>query len=604
MRRDIGFFPSAEVSANQTQVHFRIIATTDLHAHLMPWDYLADCPAALGLAQLAPLIRHLRAEAPNCLLLDNGDFLQGSALGDWAEGAGGPHPMVQAMNALGYDAGTLGNHEFSHGLPLLLAALAEARFPVVSANLERRGGPLAPPFTMIDRMVTGSDGRMRPLRIAITGFAPPQTTGWEAVKLGGEITAQDILPAARAVLERIEAARPDLTIALAHTGIAEAQESAGMENAARPLAALAGIDVIVAGHTHLTFPQGAETLNGKPAVMSGFFGSHLGVIDLVLDQDTAGWRVLRHQAQAMPTPKRPSADRDLAALAGPAHLGTLAAMRRRIGRTPQPLHSHFALVAPSAITALVAQAQTAHIRSLIPPALSHLPLLCAVAPFRTGGRGGAGNITDIPAGALLHRHVTDLYGHPNTSAVLRLTGAEVADWLERAAILFHRIAADADDAPLIRDDIPGFDFDLIHGVSFRIDLSRPPRFDARGSLLDQAARRVTDLTYGGAAIDPEQEFLLATNSYRAGGGSFPGTQRAPVAQSPRPIRDLLADHITAQGALTPPPLPDWGFAAMEQATVTFDTGPAALRYIGEIAHLRPEPLGQTGTGFLRFRLTL
>lgn len=581
------------------------MATSDLHAHLMPWDYLADRPAATGLAQLAPLIRRLRAETPNALLFDNGDFLQGSPLGDWFEAQPPtcPHPMVQAMNALGYDAGTLGNHEFSHGLPLLRAALAAARFPVVSANLALRDATLVPAFALIERQLTDTAGRPRALRIAITGFAPPQTAKWESMKLNGAITAADILPAARAILGQIAALKPDLTVALAHTGIAEALETAGMENAALPLAALAGIDVLVAGHTHLTFPLAAESLNGKPAVMPGFHGSHLGVIDLTLALDAKGWRIAAHKARALPTPAIPDPDPDLARLARPAHDGTLQAMRRPLALTRHPLHSHFALIAPTAAQSLVAEAQAAHFRAVLPETLAHLPLLSAVAPFRTGGRGGPTNVTDIPAGPVLQRHVSALYLHPNTPVLLMLTGAELADWLERAAILFHRIAPDSRDAPLIRDDIPGFDFDLIEGLSFTIDLSQPPRFDARGAQVADS-RRITGLCHGGAPVAPDARFLLATNSYRAGGGSFPGTDRPPVATGSRPIRDLLADHIAARGIADTAPAPAWRFAPMQGATVTFDTGPNAATHIAEIAHLRPEPLGLTPQGFLRFRLSL
>ncbi|MBC2834665.1 bifunctional 2',3'-cyclic-nucleotide 2'-phosphodiesterase/3'-nucleotidase [Gemmobacter straminiformis] len=585
-------------------VHLRLLATSDLHAHLMPWDYLDDRPAASGLAQLAPLIRRLRAEAPNSLLLDNGDFLQGSPLGDWVEQRplSAPHPMVLAMNALGYDAGTLGNHEFSHGLPLLLAALASSGFPVVSANLTRRDGPLVPAFTLVDRPVSDSHGKRHPLRIAITGFAPPQTVRWEAMKLGGAIAAADILPSARAVLAQIAALKPDLTIALAHTGIAEAHETAGMENAALPLAALDGIDVLIAGHTHLTFPAQAESLNGKPAVMPGFHGSHLGVIDLTLHQTATGWQVASHEARALPTPEAPDADPALARSARPAHHGTLRAMRRTLAQTTTPLHSHFALVAPNAAQSLVAAAQAAHFRPQLSGELARLPLLSAVAPFRAGGRGGPANYTDIPAGPVLQRHVSALYLHPNTPVLLQVTGAELADWLERAAILFHRVPPQSRDAPLIRADIPGFDFDLIEGLCFTIDLAQPPRFDARGVQIADS-RRITGLSHAGAALRPEADFLLVTNSYRAGGGSFPGTARAPVATGTRPIRDILADHIAALGTIAPAPSRNWRFAPMPGTTVLFDTGPNAAAHMAEIAHLRPEPLGLTPQGFLRFRLS-
>lgn len=599
-------------------MQLRLLATCDLHAHLMPWDYVTDRPASLGLAQLAPLIRRLRDEVPNCILVDNGDFLQGSPLGDWQERHGtAAHPMVLAMNALGYDAGTLGNHEFSHGLAFLERALAHARFPVVSANLIRGdGGPLVPAYVLLDRTVTDTTGRDWPLRIAITGFAPPQTVLWEALRLDGAMRGDDILTAAERTFADMAVEGPDLTVALAHSGIGSAAPHRNMENAAIPLASLPQIDVIVTGHTHLVFPDAqaaglpdeadatAGTIYGKPAVMAGFHGSHLGVIDLELTKGPQGWQVSSHRVRAVKSPAIPAADPELARLAAPAHQATVTAMRRPLGHTTRRLHSNFALVAPCATLRLIAEAQLAHWQDNLPPGFDGVPLLAAVAPFRTGGRGGPGNYAHIPPGPILLRHIADIYTHPNTPVLLELSGAEIADWLERAATLFHRISPKAADAALIRPDIPGFDFDLIHGLSFRIDLSQPPRFDAKGSLLDATARRIVQLSLDGRALDPEGRYLLATNSYRAGSGIYPGTCRPPVAQSDVPIADLTARHVEARGTIGIEPGNTWGFAPMPGTTVIFETGPGAAEFRTDIAQFAPEVLGQTDAGFLRFRLSL
>ncbi len=599
-------------------MQLRLLATSDLHAHLMPWDYITDKPASLGLAQLAPMIRRLRAEVRNCVLLDNGDFLQGSPLGDWQERHGtAAHPMVVAMNALGYDAGTLGNHEFSHGLAFLERALTVARFPVVSANLGRGGGgPLVPAFVLLDRTVTDTTGQDWPLRIAITGFAPPQTALWEALRLNGAVQGEDILTAAERTLADLAAERPDLTIALAHSGIGSAVPHRNMENAAIPLASLPQVDVIVTGHTHLVFPdtQAAGlpapadattgTIYGKPAVMAGFHGSHLGVIDLELTNGPQGWQLSSHRVRAVKSPAIPAADPELARLATPAHQATVTAMRRPLGETTHRLHSNFALVSPCATHRLIAEAQLAHWKDTLPPGFAGVPLLAAVAPFRTGGRGGPGNYSHIPPGPILLRHIAGIYTHPNTPVLLDLSGAEITDWLERAAILFHQIAPKAADAALIRPDIPGFDFDLIHGLSFRIDLSQPPRFDAKGSLIDATARRIGQLSLDGRPIDPEGRYLLATNSYRAGSGIYPGTSRPPVARSDMPISDLIAWHVETRGTIGIEAGQPWGFAPMPGTTVIFETGPEAAALRADIPQFSPEVLGQTEAGFLRFRLSL
>lgn len=599
----------------------RLLATSDLHMQIAPWDYLTDRPAPRrGLAMTARLIDTARAEVANSLLLDNGDFLQGSPLGDWVarQGRGRRHPMVAAMNALRYDAGTLGNHEFSHGLPLLRAALAEAAFPVVSANiLDADGQGICPATCILDRLLCDEDGRRHPIRIGVTGFAPPQTMLWESRSTAGQLRSRDILDAARDAIAALRAAGADVIVALAHTGIDPAPPVAGMENAALPLAALDGIDALVLGHTHLTFPSATQVppaqghLHGKPAVMPGFHGSHLGVIDLSLERHPQGWRVTGHRAHlrsladlAKDTP----AHRAVLRAVAPTHRATRSWMASPLGHSNRPLHSHFSLIAPCDALRLVARAQARHVATRLQGTPhADLPLLSAVAPFKAGGRGGPGNYTDIPAGPLCLRHVADLYLHPNALVALRVTGAELADWLERAAALFHHVTPGGQDLPLIRDDMPSFDFDLIDGLRFAIDLSQPARFDARGTQIHPSSRRIIGLTCHGRPVARRDSFILATNSHRAaGGGGFAGTGADRIVlDTGIPVREVLAAHVAAGGA-TETALTgfDWRFAPMPGTTVTFDTAPAALRHRDSLPAPHPEPLGPTPEGFLRFRLRL
>ena len=272
--------------------------------HITPWDYYADrANAAAGLARTATLIAAARAEVGACLLLDNGDFLQGSPMGDVEAKRLGPqvqHAMIAAMNALGYDAGGLGNHEFSKGLDFLLNALDQARFPIVCANIARSLGAtplqdrmLVPPSVILDRKVSDTQGNHQTLRIGIIGLLPPQTTQWDRQTLGDTLVTRDIVDAAAAHVPALRAAGADIVVALSHSGIGAPFPVPQMEDATTALAALPGIDALIAGHTHQTFPSTTfpasasidpvrGLLWGKPAVMPGFHGSHLGVIDLTL----------------------------------------------------------------------------------------------------------------------------------------------------------------------------------------------------------------------------------------------------------------------------------------------------------------------------------
>lgn len=641
-----GQYPFSTVGAGR--VHLRILETTDLHAHVLPYDYYADRPDdSFGLSRAAPLIQRARTEAANALLFDNGDFLQGNPMGDYIAlerglQSGVPHPVIAAMNALGYDAATPGNHDLNYGLDYLLACVADAGFPVTSANLTTMDEPdtrrtILAPYVLLDRALRDGAGATHPIRIGVIGFLPPQTAIWDRRHLSGRAGTRDIVEAARAWVPKMRAAGADIVIALCHSGIGAADHSTGMENAAVPLAGLPGIDALLLGHSHQVFPDPAfagragidpdrGTISGKPAVMAGFWGSHVGQIDLLMGHEGGRWRVLDHQSAAHATPppakgarppplKRPQRlNRAASGMTQPVidaaradHEGTLRYIRRRIGRSEVALNSFFALVADSPAVRIVAEAQAAHVSTRIKGGrFDGLPVISAAAPFKTGGRGGSANYTDIPAGDLTLGHVSDLYPFPNTICALRLTGAQVSDWLERAAALFCRIAPGSADAPLLTPDCPGYNFDTLYGLTYRIDLGQPPRFNMNGTLADPHACRIKDLCHRGQPVRPDQVFILATNSYRGlGGGDFPGTTGDNVVlEGPETNREVILNHLKVLATVTAPADPTWRFHPMPGTSVLFETSPRACNQPATPCAPAFDLVGQGDRGFATFRLRL
>ncbi len=627
--------------AGPEQAQLRILATSDLHVHIFPYDYYADRPSdSVGLARTATLIEAARAEVRNSVLFDNGDFLHGNPMGDYAAlgraaGGGTPHPMIAAMNALGYDAAALGNHEFDFGLDVLAGAVWMAAFPLLCANIRMLPGlsgaaaiPSVRPYVLLDRQLTMADGSLRPLRLGVVGFLPPQITMWARAELQGLVKTEDILAAARAVLPRMRDEGADIIVALAHTGIGPPDPHPGMENAAAALAALPGIDAIVAGHSHLVFPSpafagqagvdaAAGTISGKPAVMPGFWGSHLGLIDLDLRHDGSRWSVSSTRSEARPILRR-APDRSVTPTVASApvvlnaaaqdHAATLTYVRRAISHSDTALHSYFALISETPAIRLVAEAQRAYVAAALRgTAYSGLPVLSAAAPFKAGGRGGPGYYTDIPAGELALRHLADLYLYPNTIRAVCVTGAMVADWLERSAGIFRRIDPGRPDQVLIDPDFPCYNFDTIFGLTYRIDLSQPCRFGPEGELADPAARRIRDLCLNGRPLDADARVIVATNSYRASGaGGFPwlGNGSASVLESRDATRDILVRHVLLTGAPGPAAPMAWRFAPMPGTSVLFDSAPAALHRLDDVPHLAIRPAGWTEDGFARFRIRL
>ncbi len=628
------------ILASNNQAHLRIMETTDIHVHVFPYDYYADKPRdTVGLSRTASIINEIRAEATNSILVDNGDFLQGNPMGDYIAyergmKEGDAHPIITAFNTVGYDAATLGNHEFNYGLDFLEKSLAGAEFPVVLANVSKTQGAtprddktLIKPYTIIDREIEMGDRTKHSIKIGVIGFTPPQIMNWDRKHLEGNVQARDIVETARAYVPEMKEQGCDLIIALSHSGIGDANHVDGMENASVVLAGVDGIDALVTGHNHLVFPSptfadrpGIDvekgTLMGKPAVMGGFWGSHLGLLDLLLEREGNEWRVVTTTSEARAISKR-NEDRSITALVGDDqkvldsvakdHDETLAYVRRAVGKTSAPLHSYFALVADDPSVQIVSIAQKWYVEEML-KGTEHegLPILSAAAPFKAGGRGGPDYYTDVPVGDVAIKNVADLYLYPNTVRAVRVNGVQLRGWLERSAGMFNQIERGSEDAVLLNPEFPSYNFDVMDGVIYQIDLSQPSRFGPKGEEVNPDAARIVNLSFQGEPVTDDMEFIIATNNYRAsGGGSFPGALGDTIVfEAPDTNRDVIVRYIVEQGTINPKADGNWSFAPLENTTVLFETGPKARDYIADVKGVLIEDAGDGADGFAAFRIKL
>ncbi|MEM7751890.1 MAG: bifunctional 2',3'-cyclic-nucleotide 2'-phosphodiesterase/3'-nucleotidase [Pseudomonadota bacterium] len=613
-------------------VHLRLINLTDLHMEIRAYDYFADRKTkAGGLARAASFVEFLRADAPHALVFDNGDILQGNPMGDFAAQEHGrdrhtPHPMITALNALSPDAATVGNHEFNYGLSFLKAALADASYPIVSANLLTRRGAtvdqdetLLPPYIVLDRSVADGQGTVHPLKIGVIGLLPPQIMHWDRKHLVGHVQVRGIVETARAYVPQIRAAGADLIVALTHSGIEAVADHPGLENACLPLATVDGIDAIIAGHSHLVFPSsdfdGVENADAEsghlykvPATMAGFGGSHVGVIDLLLTRESDGWHVRDSivTTPSVPTENLPTSavEQTILDQTEGAHVGTLNYIRQPLGQTDIPLESYFAMLEPSASVLFVAAAQASYLRTALDDtADADLPLLSAAAAFKLGGRGGPEHFTDVAAGPVAMRHVADLYSYPNMLCALRVSGEALVDWLEFSASFFRQITPAVQDQTLVDPGFPSYNFDTITGVTYDIDLTQPPRFSEAGKRLNPKADRIRNLCHNGATVTSDMMFIVATNDYRASrSGAFPGADESElVLSAPDTHLEILVRYLRNTADNRVPTTKTWALQPVPGASVMVETGPGALQYPDRLNGLKLEQMGFSNAGFLQLR---
>ncbi|MET3381116.1 2',3'-cyclic-nucleotide 2'-phosphodiesterase/3'-nucleotidase [Variovorax paradoxus] len=583
--------------AKGTRTTVALLETTDLHFNVLSFDYFKVAEdKSYGYERASTLINAARKEFANTMLFDSGDTIQGTALADYEAlinriPCTQPLSMYKAMNATGFDAGTLGNHEFNYGLEFLNQAIGGGldvdgvdatkkcvgpSFPLVLANVQsvKTGKPLLAPYVILNKQftATGPDGKSVtvPLKVGVIGFTTPGIMNWDKRYLEGKLRTEGTVEAATRYIPELRAKGADIVVALQHGGIDGSAYSPTMENSALYLAKVPGIDALMMGHQHTVFPDRSAkpgftqagvdnttgTVNGVPAVMASSWGKSLGLIKLELEYDGKAWSVDKSKtvvdARSTQTGKDSAnkavyvdADPAIAPLVDTQHKAAITYVKTPIGSTDFRMNTFFADVGDPGAIQIVNQAQADYVKAYIQANLSQyasLPVLSVSAPFKSGYEGGR-DYTDVAVGNLAIFNAADLYLYPNTVYAVKVTGAEIKSWLEAAAKRFNKISLTATADQQLISTFPGYNFDMFTtpDVQYEIDVTQ------------DVGSRIKNLTYLGAAIDPAKEFVIATNNYRAtSGASFiPALDgRATIYASPDANRDVLIDYIKAKKTIT------------------------------------------------------
>ncbi len=504
--------------------HVVLVATTDVHGRALAWDYVRDREAPGGLSRAAAILATLRAQYPDqVVLVDAGDLLQGNPFASYFGRVERrrPHPMVDALNALRYDVATPGNHDFDFGLEQLHEAATDATFRYVSANIVTgpRDSLLFPATVVISR---GG------VRIGITGFTTPGVMVWHRRQLAGRVRVRPIAPAAPAALAALDRAGVDLKVVLVHAGLdgASSYDTSGVgpENAAGAFADLSRRpDIVVVGHSHREMRD--SVINGVHFVQPKPWALSLSVVHVWLVRADSGaraggtgrWRVSSMRADLIPLAtvgEAPALPNRLA----DAHQRARAWADEAIGTAGPGFEGRYGRAQDTPLLDFVNEVQRRRAGAQ----------LAATAGFDVGA--------GLPDGTVRRRDVAGIYAYENTLVALRISGRQLKDYLEHATRHYRDFVP---GRPIVDQAVPGFNFDVVSGAAYRIDLTRP------------VGQRIVALGVNGRAVLPTDSFTLATNSYRAaGGGGYDMLRGSPVVYDRgENVTDLLANEIRTVGTV-------------------------------------------------------
>jgi len=505
---------------NNASFDLVVAATTDVHGRLRGWDYYANAPDSLhGLSRAATIIDSLRHGASVFpVVVDAGDFLQGNPLAYVAARVDTemPHPVIAAMNAVTYDAVVIGNHEFNYGLPTLNRAIRQADFAMLAANVYTPDGkqPFRP-WAVSTR---------RGIKIAIVGATTPGSMLWDRDNLAGRLVIRDIVPEVRTAVRDARDAGAVVVIVVVHSGLNEPSSydtvSTGVpsENVAARLAhEVPGIDLLVYGHSHKEMADTviAGTLLMQPRNWAGSVAiAHLGI-----ERHNGRWRVGSKRSTVVATAHHRE-NPTVVAVTQEGHRETLKYATTAIGTTSVAWRADSARVAATPLIDFILDVERR----------ASGAQLASTAAFSLDA--------SLPAGPITVARLSALYPYDNTLRAVRLSGAQLRAYLEQSARYFRR---NADGSVDVDPSIPGFNYDIVAGVDYTIDVSRP------------VGERITTLAFNGRPVAPTDTFTMALNNYRqTGGGGFAMLRDAPVVYDKQlEIRQLLIDEVQRKGTLSP-----------------------------------------------------
>jgi len=604
-------------------VDFRIFATSDLHTYMLSYDYYQDKEDnTKGLTKLGTIIEQEKEKNPNYLLVDNGDTIQGGPLGDYYNMQGidiaVKHPIIKALEVLDYDVVGLGNHEFNFGLEYLDKIIDSTDLTVINSNVYSlkdgaKGDNLYKKYAIVNKTFKTQAGKEVTLKFGIFSEVPPKILSWDSMYLDGKIVVEDSVKNSIKIAKELrEKEKVDYIIVLAHGGIS--QDENNKENTSYFIAKEADIDAIITGHSHKFFPSHTDkidypddeginnekgTIFNKPAVMNGAYAVSLGVIDIKLKYEGGEWNIVDSKSDLIYVTEDIQDYTPIVEALADNHQEVLNHIREPIGNLNSDIYSYFALVRDDPSIQIINRAQIWYLEQKLTN--NDLPILSAAAPFKTG-YGDANNFTFIKQGEITIKSISDIYLYANNILyTLKLKGKDIIEWLEWSNQIFNTINPNNEEQELINPNFPSYNFDVIDGLNYEIDLTQKSRYEGF-NLINPDSHRVTNITYNGEALDLDAEFIVATNNYRASTNEIvnpDGINTYFVAADSN--RDAISNYIIENENIDSVIDNNWKFSAIENTNAVFKSSPNAKNYINDDTNI--EYLNQNEDGYGVYKYT-
>ena len=546
---------AAGASAAPKPASITLVSMTDVHGHVLDWDYFAGAPyragQGLGLARVSTIVDRVRAERgeASTLVVDNGDAIQGTPLTSYyaqqepVTATGAVHPVAQAYDVIGLDAQVVGNHEFNYGLGLLAKYELDLDAPLLGANVVdvRTQQPYQRPWVIREVRPTGGG---EPVKVGILGLTTPGSAVWDKQNVGGRLEFRDVVETAQQEVPRLRAAGAEVVVVLSHSGRSGPSSydpALPPENVSDRVAAeVPGVDVVVAGHSHADLPEAwvdSTATPGKRVLVTQPYrwGASVTVSQLELKKVRGRWTVCSADVQDVRAADAPE-DPEVVAAVADEHRATLDYVDQVVATSTEELPATESRWRDTPLIDFIQDVQTRTVDAALEgTADADLPVLSIAAPFS--------RTAVFPQGEVTVSDVAGLYVYDNTLQAVRMTGAQVRDYLEHAARYYASVPPGnpAEPESLATGQTPDYNLDQLSGVEYELDLAQP------------AGSRVRSLTLGGQPVSDDQQFVVAVNNYRrSGGGQFPHIATAPlVHDAQQGIRELLIARAQETGTIDP-----------------------------------------------------